>query len=82
MAGIAQSAERLPTGWTVRRSNPGGGDIFRTRTERPGAHPASYTMGTGSFSGVKRPGGASAEDEGRVELHICFPSGPSWPVLG
>ena len=22
----------------------------------PGAHPASYTMGTGSFSGVKRPG--------------------------
>jgi hypothetical protein len=22
----------------------------------PGTHPASYTMGTGSFSGVKRPG--------------------------
>ena len=22
----------------------------------PEAHPASYTMGTGSFSGVKRPG--------------------------
>jgi len=22
----------------------------------PGAHPASYTMGTGSFAGVKRPG--------------------------
>ena len=22
----------------------------------PGAHPTSYTMGTGSFSGVKRPG--------------------------
>ena len=22
----------------------------------PGAHPASYTMGTGSFPGVKRPG--------------------------
>ena len=21
----------------------------------PGAHPASYTLGTGSFSGVKRP---------------------------
>jgi len=21
----------------------------------PGAHPASYTMGTGSFPGVKRP---------------------------
>ena len=22
----------------------------------PGAHPASYTMGTGSFPGLKRPG--------------------------
>ena len=28
-------------------------EIFRTR---PGAHPASYTLGTGSFPGVKRPG--------------------------
>ena len=55
----------------------------------PGAHPAFYTMGTGSFLGVKRPGrGAdhpppcSTEVEGRVELYICFPSEPSWPVLG
>ena len=43
----------------------------------PGAHPASYTMGTGSFPGIKQTGrGAdhpppsSAEVEGRVEL--CF----------
>jgi len=42
-----------------------------------GAHSASYTMGTGSLPGVKRPGrGAdhpspsSAEVEGRVELYI------------
>ena len=55
----------------------------------PGAHPASYTMGTGSLLGVKRPGrGAdhpppsSVEVEGRVELYICSPSGPSWSVLG
>ena len=27
-AGIAQSVQRLATGWTVRGSNPGGGDIF------------------------------------------------------
>ena len=46
-------------------------------------------MGNGSFHGVKRPGrGADhpppsiAKVEGRVELYICSPSGPSWPVLG
>ena len=55
----------------------------------PGAHPTSYTMGTGPFPEVKHPGrGAdhpppsSAEAEGRVELHIYSTSGPSWPVLG
>jgi hypothetical protein len=26
---------RLATGWTVRGSNPGGGEIFRTRSDRP-----------------------------------------------
>jgi hypothetical protein len=30
-------------------------EIFRTRPV-PRAHPASCTMGTGSFPGVKRPG--------------------------
>ena len=55
----------------------------------PGAHPSSCTMGTGSLLEVKRPGrGAdhippsSAGVKERVELHICSPSGPSWPVLG
>jgi len=43
-------------GWTVQGSNPGGGEIFRPIQPGPGAHPASYTMGTGSFPGVKRPG--------------------------
>jgi hypothetical protein len=55
-AGIAQSVQRLATGWTVGRSNPGAGEIFRTRPDRPWAHPTSYTMGTGYFPGVKRPG--------------------------
>jgi len=55
----------------------------------PGAHPASCTMGTGSFPGVMRPGSgvdhpprSSAEVKERVELYLCSPSGPSWPVLG
>ena len=54
-----------------------------------GAHPTSYTVGAGSFRGVKRPGRgvdhpppSSAEVEGRVELYIYSPSGPSWPVPG
>ena len=33
--GIAQSVLRLTTGWTVRGSNPGGDEIFRTRPYRP-----------------------------------------------
>jgi hypothetical protein len=55
-AGIAQSVQQLATGWTVRGLNPGRCEIFHTRPDGPGAHPASYTMGTGSILGVKRPG--------------------------
>jgi hypothetical protein len=44
------------SGWTVRRSNPGGARFFAHVNAGPGAHPASCTMGTGSFPGVKRPG--------------------------
>jgi hypothetical protein len=46
----------------------------------PGAHPASYTVGTGSFPGVKRQGRgidhpppSSTKVKERVELHLCFP---------
>jgi hypothetical protein len=53
------------------------------------AHPDSYTIGNGSFSGVRRPGRgvdqpspSSAEVKERVELYLYFPSGPSWPVIG
>ena len=48
----------------------------------PGAHPAFYTMGTGSFPGIKRPGRgvdnpppSSAEVKERVELHLSSPLG-------
>ena len=49
---VTQSVKRLATGWTVRESNPGWDKIFRTCPD-PEAHPASCTMGTGSFPGVK-----------------------------
>jgi len=46
-------------------------------------------MGTGSFSGVKRPGRggdhtstSSAEVKERVELYFYSPLGPPWLVIG
>ena len=53
-----------------------------------GAHPVSYTMGTVSFPGVKRPGRGVdhpphlAEVKERVDLFLYSTSGPSWPVIG
>ena len=54
----------------------------------PGAHPASCTVGTGLFPGVKWPGRgvnhpstSSAEVKERVELYLYSPFGPSWPVM-
>jgi hypothetical protein len=77
-AGIAQSVYRLATGWTVRGSNPSGRVIFSAPIPTgPGAHPASYTMDTGSFQETKRPGRgldhpppSTAEVKERVELYL------------
>jgi len=55
----------------------------------PGAHPASYTVGTGSLLAVKRlghgvdhPSPFSAEVKERVELYLYSPFEPLWLVLG
>ena len=32
---VSQSVQRLEGGWTVRGSNPGGGEILRTCPDRP-----------------------------------------------
>jgi hypothetical protein len=53
---VAQSVQRMATGWTVRDSNPVGARFPAPVQTGPGAHPASCTMGTGSSPGVKRPG--------------------------
>ena len=53
-----------------------GGERFSAPVQTgPGAHPASYTMGTGPFPGIKRskhgidhPPSSSAEVKERVEL--------------
>jgi len=49
---VAQSVYKLTTGWTVQDQIPVG-TRFSARPGRPWAHPASCTMGTGSFPGVK-----------------------------
>jgi len=57
----------------------------------PVADPVSYTVGTGSCWGVKRPGrgvdhplpsSSEIKERERVEFYIYSSFGPSWPVLG
>jgi len=66
-----------------------GGEIFRTRPDRPWGHSATCTMGTGSFPGGTAAGAwswpptlSSAEVKKRVELYPCPPFGSSWSLLG
>ena len=71
--------------WTVRGSNAGGGARLSAPVQTgPGARPASYTLGTRSFPGVKRQGhgvdhtpASSAEVKERVELFIL----PFWAFV-
>jgi hypothetical protein len=68
----------------------GGGARFSAPVQTgSGAHPACYTMGTGSFPGVKRPGHgfdhptpSNAEVKERVDQYLCSTAGPSWSVIG
>jgi hypothetical protein len=67
--------------WGARFSTP-------VQTD-PGVHPASYTMGTGSFPGVKQPGcgidhppPSTAEVKERVRRYLYSHTGSLWPVLG
>jgi len=77
------------TGWTVRGSNPEGGEIFRTRPDLPWGPPNLLYNGYQVFPGGKAAGAwrwpptpSSAEVKERVHLYLYSPSGPSWPVLG
>jgi hypothetical protein len=76
--------------WLGDRIPVGGGQIFRTRADRPWcSHSASYTISTEEFPVVERSGpGAnlptpfSAEVKERVKLHLYSTSGASWPLVG
>jgi hypothetical protein len=72
------SGDRIPVG--AKFSAP-------VQTGR-GPRPPSYTVGTGSFPGVKRPDRgvdhsppSITEVKVRVELYLYFLTEPSWPVL-
>jgi hypothetical protein len=85
---IAQSVERRAMGWTGRGAKRGGGEIVRTHPDGPRGPPSLLYTGYGVFPGGKAAGAwrspptsSSAVIECRVELYICSPSGPSWPVL-
>jgi len=54
---VALSVHQLATGWTVRGSNPGGGEIFRTCSDMPWGPPSLLHNGFRVFPGGKeRPG--------------------------
>jgi hypothetical protein len=60
-------------------SNPGGDKFSAPIQTAHEAHPASYTIGTGSFPGVKRPGRgvdhhptSSVEFKERIELYLFY----------
>jgi hypothetical protein len=55
----------------------------------PGAYPASYTMGNGSFPevklsgrGVDQPSPSSTKFKEGAEIYLYSPFGPSWHVIG
>jgi len=62
--------------------------FFAPSKKAPGAHPASYTAGSGSFPGIKRtecgvdqPTTSDVEVKESVELYLYSPSGLSWILL-
>jgi len=55
---------------TVRWSNPGVGEIFRPRPDRPCALPGCFTGGKAAGPFVDRPPPSSAEVEETIELYL------------
>ena len=78
------STVSIAMGWMVRGSNTSQGEIFLIHPDQPWGPPASYTMGTRYFPGLKWPGRgvdhppqSIAEVKETVELYLYSTSGPS-----
>ena len=82
---VAQSVSLLATCWTVRGSNPGGDEIFRTCPDRRWGPPSLLYNGFRVFpEGKERPGRDAdpllrAVVKERVELYLYSPYGPYGP---
>ena len=80
-AATAQSVQQLSTGWTVWRSNPGGGEIFRTRPDRSWGPPSLlHNVYRLSYPGVQRlgrgfdhPTPPTVDVKERVQLDLYSP---------
>ena len=59
VVGIVTGYELRATGWTVRGSNPGGGEIFRTCPHRPWGPPSLLYNGYRFFPGGKKRWGVT-----------------------
>jgi hypothetical protein len=84
---LAQLVWRLTTDWTVWGSNPGGGEIFRTRPDRPWGPPSLLYNGYRLFPEGKAaeawrwpPTPPSTEVENEWSYTSTLPLGPWWPV--
>jgi hypothetical protein len=87
--GTVHWVQRFATGWTVRGSNPGEGETFRNRQERPCGPPSLLYNGYWILPGGKAVGAwrwpptlSNAEFKEIAELYSHSPSGPSWSVPG
>ena len=58
---VAQTVQRLATGWTVRGSNPGVGEIYRTCPDRRLGPPSLLYNGYRVFPGGKNRSGHDAD---------------------
>ena len=82
--GLGSSVGIATAGWTMRWSDPDGGEIFRTCPDRPWGPPSLLYNGYRVFPGGKERPGRDAEPpppssvvgHERVELYLYSPYGP------
>ena len=85
----AQPIQQLATGRSVRRSIPGGSDIFRTRPDRPWGPPNLLQNGYWVIPGSKAAGALTTHPhlaprlrKSKTITYLYSPSVPSWQATG